>query len=243
MKKLMLVFILVLSPGVKASGIPVVDIVGNIRGTLQLVEDLAQTIGQTTQIANQVSQLTNQLTQIQNQYNSLKNLGSYSFQDYKNILAQLDSVAQRTGALAFATSNLASEYDNYKDYKHYQGITDYSAAYDAANDRWAINSSETTKSSAGVLQQQHQSLTTDANTLANLQNASKGVSGEVQAQQAGNQLASFSAGQLMQMRQLMMNQQQYQLQERAQKAEKKALEQAQWKKTTDQTTNNSEPGW
>jgi len=247
MKKLSLLFInlfmacvLVVSAPVRASGIPVVDVVGNIQAVLQLVENVSQTIGQTTQIGNQVTQLQQQLTQIQNQYKSLQNLGTYNFQDYSNILSQLDVVAKRTGALAFATSNLTGEYGNYKDLQHYQGITDYSAAYDVANDRWATNGSETTKSSAAVLQQQHTSLTSDAVTLANLQNSSKGVSGEVQAVQAGNQLASFTAGQLMQVRQLMMSQQQYQLQERAQKAEEHAMSEALRKKMT--TVSTKTPG-
>lgn len=226
MKKLIGIVLILASINVSASGIPTVDIIGNIQRILQYIEDAAQTAGQATQIANEVQSLYNQTMQIENQLNALKNLDSYNWQDYLNIINQLDIVAKKADALAFSTANLDGEYEKYRDQAYYEANTDFYNLQRAAQARWSANASGTTKSSAAVLSAQHSDLKADGARLNQLQNDSSSVDGEVQAIQAGNQLSAFTSKQVMQVRNLLMNQQQMMIQERAQKAEDNALRSA-----------------
>lgn len=234
MKRLLVVFSLFVSAlKVSASGIPVVDVANNIQSGLNLVESVAQTIGQASQLANEATQITNQVSQIQhqldqidNQIKSLKNLDSYNWQDYVGILNQLNSAAQRTNALAFTTANLAAEYELYNDRKHYEGASVLYQERLQAEARWARHSDATVESSAAILSQQYQDLVSDGSELNDLQAASSNVEGEVQAMQAGNQLQAFTSKQLMQLRGLLMSQQQMMIQDRAQRAEREAMQAA-----------------
>lgn len=232
MRKLIGVILILVSINVSASGIPTVDIIGNIQRILQYVEDFSQTAQQAEQIANEVQSLYNQTKQIENQLKSLENLSSYNWQDYLNIINQLDTVARKANALAFSTADLDGEYEKYRDQAYYESNSDYHAMQTAAQARWSANASGTTKSSAAVLSAQHNDLKADGTRLNQLQGASSSVDGEVQAIQAGNQLAAFTSKQMMQVRNLLMNQQQMMIQERAEKAERNALVTAATKKAT-----------
>ena len=236
MKKIIGVILILASINVSASGIPTVDVVGNLQRILQYVEDAAQTLGQFQQIEHQVNGLRNQTRQIENQLKTLKNLNSYNWQDYLNIINQLDTIAKKADALAFSTANLGGEYDKYRDQAYYEANADFYNRQQAAQTRWSANASGTIKSSAAVLSAQHNDLKADGTRLNQLQNASSGVDGEVQAMQAGNQLAAFTSKQMMQVRNLLMNQQQMDIQERAQKAEKEALQAAASRKFLEMNT-------
>lgn len=243
MKRILGLIIIMVSVNASASGIPTVDIVGNIQRILQYVEDAAQTAGQAEQIANEIESLYNQTQQIENQIKTLKNLSSYNWQDYINIINQLETVALKADALAFSTANLDGEYEKYRDLAYYKANTDYSAMYEAAQTRWTANANGTTKSSAAVLSAQYDDLKDDGARLNELQGASQSVEGEVQAMQAGNQLAAFTSKQLMQVRNLLMNQQQVMIQERAQQAEREALQAASTKKGLGEVTPSTSGGW
>lgn len=243
MKKIIGIFLILASINATASGIPTVDIVGNIQRVLQYVEDVAQTAGQAEQIANEVQSLYNQTQQIENQLKQLKNLNSYNWQDYLNIINQLDTIAKKADALAFSTANLDGEYAKYRDQAYYEANAEYYKKQQEAQSRWAANASGTTKSSAAVLSAQHADLKADGTRLNTLQAASSGVEGEVQAMQAGNQLAAFTSKQLMQVRNLMMNQQQMMIQERAQKAEREALQAAASRKAREIPTDTNSNGF
>lgn len=226
MKYVIGVITLLVSISSFASGVPTVDIVGNLQRVLQYVEDAAQTLGQLQQIQNEIEGLRNQTLQIENQIKTLKNLNSYNWQDYLNIINQLDTIARKADALAFSTANLDGEYAKYRDQAYYEANSEYHKMQQEAQSRWGANASGTTKSSAAVLSAQHRDLKSDGTRLNTLQAASSSVEGEVQAIQAGNQLAAFTSKQVMQVRNLLMNQQQMMIQERAQKAEREALQAA-----------------
>lgn len=243
MKKIVAIITILASINVSATGIPVVDAIGNINRVLQYIESAAQTAGQATQIANQVQSLYNQTRQIENQLKTLSNLSSYNWQDYLNIINQLDIVAKKADALAFSTANLDGEYDKYRDQAYYEANEDFYNRQQAAQARWSANASGTTKSSAAVLSAQHNDLKADGTRLNELQNASSSVDGEVQAMQAGNQLAAFTSKQMMQVRNLLMNQQQIMIQERAQKAERDALQAAASRSASEIPTNTPSNGF
>lgn len=251
MKKLILSFVVLFSSfNVNASGIPVVDVAANVQQSLNLVESVAQTIGQASQLANEATQITNQVSQIQhqldqidNQIKSLTNLNSYNWQDYVNVLNQLNSAAQRTNALAFTTADLVTQYESYQDRDYYSNASILHQERLAAEARWAQNADATTESSASVLSAQYQDLVSDGTELNTLQGASSNVEGEVQAMQAGNQLQAFTSKQLMQVRGLLMNQQQMMIQDRAQRAEREALQAAASQRAKAVPTNTSSTGF
>ncbi len=243
MKKVIGIIALLVSVNVSASGIPTVDIVGNIQRILQYVEDAAQTAQQAQQIANEVQGLYNQTQQIENQLKQLENLSAYNWQDYLTLIGELDQIAKKADALAFSTTNLDGEYEKYRDQAYYEANQDFYNNQIAAQQRWSANASGTTKSSAAVLSAQHDDLKNDGTRLNQLQTSSENLEGEVQAMQAGNQLAAFTSKQLMQVRNLLMNQQQMMIQERAQNAEREALQAAASKKAKTRSTDTPSSGY
>lgn len=227
-----------------STGIPTVDIVGNIRGALQLVEDTlnavetqVQSAQQLQQIANEVVMIQNQVTQSLREIRNLENLGSFDFSQANLAMNRLRNAADRANSLSFATTSLADSYDNYRDSAYYQANKDEidAAVFNSARARWNDNAINTAKASADVLVVENELVNDDASRLDGLNNDIQGVDGAVQAQQAGNQVHSLNAAQLLSIRTLLMNQQQMQIQEAAQNAEEKAMQRAAFERATQYT--------
>ena len=234
--------ILAFSSTVSATGIPTVDIVGNIRGKLQLTQDSlnaietrVQSVQQVQQITNEISMIQNQITQSLREIRNLENLGSFDLVRATLAMNRLNGAADRAGSLSFATASLADSYDNYQDADHYTTNRDDldREVFSTARDRWNNNALNTAKASAAVLQVENTTVNDDAARLEGLNDDIENVDGAVQAQQAGNQVHSLNAAQLLSVRTLLMNQQQMQIQEAAAKAERDAMQKVSWEKMTE----------
>ena len=241
LKTYFVVSLLAFSSFATASGIPTVDIVGNIRGALQLAQDTinaietkVQSVQQITQIKNEIEMITNQVEQAERELRNLANLDSFRFSDVKAQLQILNNAANRAGSLTFATGMLKENYERYKnsDYYNNNAIAIDKAVFEDARKRWNDDQINTAKASADVLQSQSNILNSDAEQLSKLNDDVEDIDGAVQAQQAGNQLQSFTASQLLHLRTLLMNQQQMQIQEKAQTAEEMALQRAAFDRAT-----------
>ena len=215
-----------------ASGIPTVDIVGNIRGALQLVEDSLTTIENQVQTVQQVQQIQHEIQMIEHQIRNLANLDDFNFADVRSQVETLKNLANRAGSLAYATIKLAEKYEEYKDTGYYRENAEAvnKAVFEEARARWQDHQLNTAKASAAVLEEQAKSVDSDAARLEDLNSQTEGIDGAVQAQQAGNQLQSLTAAQLIQLRTLLMNAQQMAIQQSAAEAEEKALEEAYFRK-------------
>ena len=225
-----------------SSGIPTVDIVGNIRGALQLVQDNLNTIESQVQTVQQVQQIQNEVRMIEHQIRNLANLDDFNLSDVRSQIETLKNLANRAGSLAYATIKLTEKYNEYKDTEYYRDNADAinKEVFDAARQRWQDDQINTAKTSAAVLEEQSKQLDADAIRLEDLNDQVKDVDGAVQAQQAGNQLQSLTAAQLMQLRTLLMNSQQMEIQKSAMEAEEKALEEAYIKKRAQPVIDSEE---
>ncbi len=220
------IFVLMLLGSTQAhAGIPVVDIPGIIQSVLSYVEEALQTINQGEQLVNEVTMIENQIAQAEREVQQLQQLPS----KIKVAIGTFDllrSAADRIDALAF-TTDLKASYDSYKNINDWRTSNDFSAGQlSSVQNRWYTQQLETAKSTAQVLQASNTQIGNDKQTLDDMQLAAQNATGDLQIAQANGQLASLQNDQLMQMRTLMMSQQQMEIQQVAQQAERDSIEAA-----------------
>ncbi len=93
MKKFLVAFLLIFFTAVHAgaSGIPTVDILGNVLNATDLIQTIMQTLKQAKQIANQVQQIRNQIAQLEQMEKEFESMsGNYNMGELINGPAQHD---------------------------------------------------------------------------------------------------------------------------------------------------------
>jgi len=191
------------------AGIPVVDGVHNMTSMMNLFEGIARTLKQIEQYSTQLSQYENQLQntvgpptyiwdRAQSSINGL--LGAVNtLEYYKNNLGNLDTYLRM-----------------YQDLEHYRDMAGLTARDPTPGQKAALEesrrfASESEKRSYDAsirgIDQQQQALRNDAQTLERLQANAQSADGQMQAMQYANQLASSQSNQLLQIRALLMTEQ------------------------------------
>lgn len=191
------------------AGIPVIDGTNLSQNIMTAIESVAQTLKQIEQYSTQLQQYQNQLQntmapavyiwdQAQSTINGLMN-ATNTLNYYKNQLGSLDSYIGK-----------------FQDVNYYKGspcfsATDCSAAEWTAMKNVQQLASESQKKANDALfkglDKQQDNLTADAATLQRLQSSAQGATGQMQAIGYANQLASQQANQLLQIRGLLIAQQ------------------------------------
>ena len=191
------------------AGIPVIDGTNLSQNIMTAIESVAQTLKQIEQYSTQLQQYQNQLQntmapaayiwdQAQSTINGLMN-ATNTLNYYKNQLGSLDSyigkfqdVNYYKGSPCFsATGCSAAEWTAMKNVQQLA-----SESQKKANDAWFKG-----------LDKQQDNLTADAATLQRLQSSAQGATGQMQAIGYANQLASQQANPLLQIRGLLIAQQ------------------------------------
>lgn len=235
MKKFLMAILLIISSQAKA-GIPVIDVAANVQLVTTYIEDALQTVGQSTQIIHEVQMIQNQVQQATREIQHLQKLGAVITSN-GNAFQLLKNAATRANAIAFSTG-LTTEYGNYKNITDWRSLNDFSQSMRKnTQQRWNLHQLETAKSSAQVIDAQTAQLDTDKNTLASIQSDYTNATGQMQASQAQSELLSLQNDQLLQMRTLQLNQQQMQVQDHAQKAERDSVIQARQESEKDKFNN------
>jgi len=191
------------------AGIPVIDGTNLSQNIMTAIESVAQTLKQIEQYSTQLQQYQNQLQntmapaayiwdQAQSTINGLMN-ATNTLNYYKNQLGSLDSYIGK-----------------FQDVNYYKGSTCFSATGCSAAEWTAMKNvqqlaSESQKKANDALfkglDKQQDNLTADAATLQRLQSSAQGATGQMQAIGYANQLASQQANQLLQIRSLLIAQQ------------------------------------
>lgn len=198
------------------AGIPVIDGTNLSQNVMTAVEEVAQTIKQVQQYATQLNQYQ---TQIQQYQNMLQNTLQPAANIYRNANQTINGVLNTINTLR----NLQNQYGNLANYLNkFKSLGGYAnnpcfTGRGCTAAQWADllasrNISSTSQQDAfGAsllgLQRQQQELQTDANTLMQLQGAAQGAQGHLQALGYANQLASAQSNQLLQIRALLIAQQ------------------------------------
>lgn len=191
------------------AGIPVIDGTNLGQTTMTALESVAQTLKQIEQFSTQLQQYENMLQ------NSLAP-AAYIWDQAQSTITNLQ---RATDTLNYYKTQLGS-LDNYlakfQDVSYYRSAACFSrdgctAAQRAALEANAATSSQALKKAHDAmfqgLDQQQQNLNNDAAQLQRLQSQAQGASGQMQAIGFANQLASNQANQLLQIRALLIAQQ------------------------------------
>ena len=192
-----------IAPNSLASGIPVVDAANLSQNVVNTAESIAQTLKQIEEYKTQLQQYQNQLqnTAIPTEFiwdqavNTMTKLRAAVdvLNQYKQKLGSIDEVLNKTRNTEYYTncySNGGCSEEMEENRRHASEMQ--KASHDAA---------------FRGLEQQHQSMVSDAQTLERLQSSAQGATGQMQALGYANQLASQQSAQLLQIRSLLATQQ------------------------------------
>lgn len=192
-----------------AAGIPVIDGTNLSQNVMTAIESVAQTLKQIEQYRTQLQQYENQL----------QNTLAPSAYIWDQAQSTINGLVTATDTLEYYKRHLGSldQYlDKFQDASYYRSSPCFSHAGCSAEEWNAIKRSEQHASAAQKrandalfrgLDRQQTNLQNDAATLQRLQSSAQGASGQMQAIGYANQLASQQANQLLQIRALLMAQQ------------------------------------
>lgn len=200
------------APGVMTSayaGIPVID-GANLKQTVtSAIENVAQTLKQIEQYRTQLQQYENM---IQNTAAPAANIWDQATSTMNQLRGAIDTLNYYKTNLGSIDSYLGK----FKDTAGYRSSPCFSSGGCSAAEWAAINESQRLGSQSQKkatdalfrgLDRQQDAMQTDAGQLQRLQSAAQGASGQMQALGYANQLASNQANQLLQIRGLLIAQQ------------------------------------
>ncbi|ELB1991372.1 TPA: P-type conjugative transfer protein TrbJ [Vibrio parahaemolyticus] len=199
-----------ISPIPVVAGIPVVD------GT-NLTQNIMSAMESVTQTAKQIQQYQTQLQQYENQLQNTMAPAAYIWDQAQSTI---DDLTHATNTLAYYQNQLGSldaYISKFQDVAYYRsspcfngsgGCTPAEQAAMEENRRLASESQKTANDALfESLKLQHENLQADARQLRRLQSAAQGADGQLAAIGYANQLASNQANQLLQIRSLLIAQQ------------------------------------
>lgn len=191
------------------AGLPVVDGTNLVHNIMSAMEAVAQT-------AKQIQQYQIQLQQYENQ---LKNSMAPAAQIWDQAQRTINDLNQATNTLAYYQNQVGSldaYLGKFQDVAYYRsspcfsasGCSDAEQAAMAENRRLASESQKRANDALFKgLEQQQNNLESDSKQLSRLQTAAQGADGQLAAIGYANQLASNQANQLLQIRSLLITQQ------------------------------------
>ena len=207
---------LILSELTYAGGIPVIDVVNINQNTMSAIEEVAQTAKQIQQYTTQLNQYATQLKQyedmILNSTAPLTNIWDQAQTTMNNIRTVTDTLT----ALKAKYTNLNNYLNQFKDIDFYEtspcfnggGCT--AAQFKALQDLQDLGAKLKKDSNDAVfrgLDIQQNNIIKDASNLKSIQTAATGATGRLEALGYTNQLLSNLANQQLQIRSLLITQQ------------------------------------
>ncbi|MEX3547688.1 MAG: P-type conjugative transfer protein TrbJ [Burkholderia sp.] len=209
--KVALVFALA-TPGVMTpayAGIPVIDGANLTQTVMSAVENVAQTL-------KQIEQYKTQLQQYENMIQNTAAPAAYIWDQATSTMNQLRGAIDTLNYYKNQTGSIDAYLGKFKDTAAYRSSPCFSATGCSAAEWAAMQDSQRLGSEAQKkatdalfkgLDQQQDSMEADARQLQRLQSGAQGATGQMQAIGYANQLASQQANQLLQIRGLLIAQQ------------------------------------
>lgn len=201
--------LLALAPLPAPAGIPVIDAGNLTQNILTAMESVAQTL-------KQIEQYQTQLQQYENQLQNTLAPAAYIWEAAQITIDGLITAIDTLDHYQRELGSLDAYLGKFQDVAYYRASPCFSAggcneaerAAMAENRRLAAESQKKANDALfRGLDRQQAALKTDARTLEQLQSRAQGATGQMQAIQYANQLASHQAHQLLQIRGLLMAQQ------------------------------------
>lgn len=197
------------SQPVHAGGIPVIDVTNVMQTTISAINNVQS-------VQKQIEQYTTQLQQYQNMLQNTLAPAAYVWDQVNGTINKLLQAQDMLNYYKNQAGNIDAYLSRYQDVAYYRASPCFTATgcTDARRQALAdaqVNGSEAQKrANDAVLKgvdQQQQTLITDAANLRSLQAQASSAQGQMQAIQAANQLASAQTNQLLQLRGLLVAQQ------------------------------------
>lgn len=192
-----------------ASGIPVFDASNMMQTTISAIENVAA-------VAKQVQQYQTQLQQYQNMLQNTLTPSNYIWDQASQTISNLLSAQDTLSHYKQQIGSISQYLDQYKDLNYYLNSSYFSPQGGDASGRQAILTSNSNayearkRANDAVLMnvdQQQTALVNDASNLQQLQQQATGAQGQLEAIQAANQFASAQNNQLLQIRSILIAQQ------------------------------------
>jgi len=192
------------------AGIPVIDGTNVVQTTISAVNNVQA-------VAKQIQQYQTQLQQYESMLQNTAAPAAYIWDQANSTINKLLQAQDTLNYYKNQAGSLDSYLKRYQDINYYKSspcfnsnIECTSAEIDALRSAERNNSEARKKANDAVfkvIDQQQQTLQQDADNVAELQSQASGATGQMKAIQAGNQLASAQANQLLQIRSLLVAQQ------------------------------------
>lgn len=198
------------------AGIPVFDGSNFSQNVMTAMESVTQTLKQIEQYSTQLQQYETQLQQYQNM---IQNTAQPATSIWNQATSTMNNLRNLTDTLSYYKNQLGSidaYTSNFKDTAAYRNSPCFSvngctpAEWQAMkNSQWLGSTAQKSANDAMFrgLDNQQNSLEADAQKLEDLQNAAQDATGQMQAIGYANQLASAQTNQLMQIRGLLISEQ------------------------------------
>lgn len=199
------------------AGVPVIDAGNLTQNIMTAMESVAQTAKQVQQYSTQLQQYQTQISQYQNM---LQNTAGPVMQIWDQAQSTMNSLRGTIDTLSYYKQQLGSidaYLGRFQDINYYRNspcfnggmCSDAMRASMLANQQTYQSESQKRANDALFrgLDMQQDALQRDANTLRSLQSGAQGATGQMQALGYANQLASSQANQLLQIRGLLIAQQ------------------------------------
>ncbi len=229
------------------SGIPVFDGANMIQTTISALQNVAA-------VTKQVQQYQTQLQQYQNMLQNTLTPSNYIWDQASQTISNLLSAQDTLSYYKQQIGSISQYLDQYKDLNYYLNSSYFSLQGGSATDRQAILTANSNayearkKANDAVLMnvdQQQTALVNDASNLQRLQQQATGVQGQLEAIQAANQFASAQNNQLLQIRSILIAQQNAEATRQQAIADKEAQQAAAAQQIRDQAniTQTSSTTW
>jgi P-type conjugative transfer protein TrbJ len=196
-------------PLAQATGIPVIDGANLSQNVVTAVENVAHTL-------KQIEQYKTQLQQYENMIQNTAAPSAYIWDQARTTMNQLRGAIDTLNYYKTSLGSIDAYLGKFQDVAYYRSSPCFNvgcskAEWEAMNKNSAKLSSESQKKANDALfkglDKQQESMEFDARQLERLQSAAQGANGQMQAIGFANQLASQQANQLLQIRGLLIAQQ------------------------------------
>lgn len=217
------------------AGIPVIDGANVALNQVTSVESIAQTLKQVEEYKTQLDQYRNQISQYENMLQNTVAPASYIWDQAQSTINKLTNATDTLSYYKQQAGSLDSYLGKFQDLDYYRnspcfnssGCSDADRAELAKSQEMASQSQK--KANDAIFQgldQQQANIKRDASTLQDLQRNAQSAKGQMEALGYANQLASQQSNQLLQLRSLLITQQNALAAQQQADANKEAMQQA-----------------
>ena len=235
---------------VARAGIPVIDGGNLTQNVISAFEEVAQTVKQIEEYAKQVEQYQTQLQQYENMIQNTAAPAAYIWDQANNTINKLVQAQDMLAYYQNKAGSLDAYLAKYQNASYYRSSPCFSGGGCTESEREAMaenrrlfNETQQEANAAQLkgLAQQQANMQADARQLERLQSAASTADGQVKAIQYANQLASHQGNQLLQIRGLMVAQQNSMLAQQQANQDQQAIEIAAGEYSRSSTTVRKSP--